>query len=1233
MDDELAEFVHLVSGAGSHGVGWNAEGRPRFERLAGGFGTVHGQSCTIGLVEPSGVGTERRRGRAHVLAACPKAFVVGVDEEIEGFLDLLSNSRGPAVAVVQIEREVTQSDGLDPSGDDVERGTLLSDEQHPASLCDRPTQKIGDGLRLSCSGRTFEHEGPPAHGVGDRGHLGTVSGDGARRRECFEVVPHVGRHRVTEFLGRCVGQMVGQRRGEQRLPVLRQVLPQPELRELQQSQTRSGLHPKRVPAADEGFADSTDDLVERDALVVAGRVGQSGERQSERQPELLQEAVVGFAGARLVKNQVVAARASAARLEMDGHENERRAQLPALKIPHQCAERDVEVVRPGLLFNGAGLVGQASQALDEHLVGQVGEHRCLRGQRFAQHSLGQVGGPLDAVAVPIDVVVGVTGRQLHLSAAVHQVFQIAQACGRYVKADGATIREVDQTVPQTQIQQRVLPALHTRGNGLPLGSHGPGGLPLRSGSLGGCHAVVSRLIEDGLPGARLETGHGGKGEDLAAPRGPDVEDADDRPRFLPHPKLRGRPRVRECDLVVALSGQRRLDQPDVAQFEPVDHLGHIGVHRRPAVDLVAPPTDEGVASEHPHERSDAGLLERRSEQQRGVEAGAELRFVQITWCSDLLPLIRPTGRRFAVADAPVDDCRVDGGRQLIDPVGARLVAVDLALRGDRAGVLGGSAQQEGDLGRVGHDVGGEQFERQALWPPQPLPRRENSDGAGGGADHLAVMHRPKLHGARPGLLHLIHGGRVEVERQVTERRRAPRFEVGVSDEGLREHTLTVAQGHMHLDARPQNIVVVEGDSLNGRDAVVGHGVAHNRIGLNLDVKFWSHPWPFSAVRRPHCGVDVSLAHHAVRQGQFSCGCEGGHPAATPSRNVTYVIAPPSTCIRCPWSEARSGSGTCRGGTVWRAGAGVELGAGQSPFGEGDQIEHVLCAIEALALAAADLKDPRGREVIQGAISSHVGDIVNALHRGAGENGRGGQILQDERCCRVTAEAAALAALSARSEKSVVPLGAQVPQFTREVLGLLAGRDDRAHERGQPLGPRDMEGVAADGVRMSVSSQASHVVVAQGGEHHADRQHCCGRQATPSQNRMDERAPHASVAVSERVDGLKLGMRQAGLDDGRVATAVHVGDQIRHQRVNVARVGRDEVGVERMMVRAADPVLDAPKSVVLGFLGQERGMELLDVVDRDGGGFNERRTCLVNHGHVVGNPLSLLGHGRHWFGSP
>jgi hypothetical protein len=64
--------------------------------------------------------------------------------------------------------------------------------------------------------------------------------------------------------------------------------------------------------------------------------------------------------------------------------------------------------------------------------------------------------------------------------------------------------------------------------------------------------------------------------------------------------------------------------------------------------------------------------------------------------------------------------------------------------------------------------------------------------------------------------------------------------------------------------------------------------------------------------------------------------------------------------------------------------------------------------------------------------------------------------------------------------------------------------------------------------------------------------------------VDEGATHASVAVSERVDGLELCVDEARVNDGRVAGAVDVVDEIAHE-VGDARGGRrDEIGIKRMV---------------------------------------------------------------------
>ena len=71
-----------------------------------------------------------------------------------------------------------------------------------------------------------------------------------------------------------------------------------------------------------------------------------------------------------------------------------------------------------------------------------------------------------------------------------------------------------------------------------------------------------------------------------------------------------------------------------------------------------------------------------------------------------------------------------------------------------------------------------------------------------------------------------------------------------------------------------------------------------------------------------------------------------------------------------------------------------------------------------------------------------------------------------------------------------------------------------------------------------------------------------------------------------MDCLELCMDQSGLKQWRMRGAVEVTDQVVHELGNLLGAGWHEVGIQGVMVRAADPVLHLPQSVVAGFIGQQ-----------------------------------------------
>ena len=83
--------------------------------------------------------------------------------------------------------------------------------------------------------------------------------------------------------------------------------------------------------------------------------------------------------------------------------------------------------------------------------------------------------------------------------------------------------------------------------------------------------------------------------------------------------------------------------------------------------------------------------------------------------------------------------------------------------------------------------------------------------------------------------------------------------------------------------------------------------------------------------------------------------------------------------------------------------------------------------------------------------------------------------------------------------------------------------------------------------------------------------------------MDQASSDPTVAIDERMDRLKLCMRDRGLGERRHVVAIDEVDEIAHQRFDMLRWRRDESGAARAVAPAADPVL----------LGAELAGETLD----------------------------------------
>jgi hypothetical protein len=62
------------------------------------------------------------------------------------------------------------------------------------------------------------------------------------------------------------------------------------------------------------------------------------------------------------------------------------------------------------------------------------------------------------------------------------------------------------------------------------------------------------------------------------------------------------------------------------------------------------------------------------------------------------------------------------------------------------------------------------------------------------------------------------------------------------------------------------------------------------------------------------------------------------------------------------------------------------------------------------------------------------------------------------------------------------------------------------------------------------------------------------QAAPPQHDVDERAPHATVSVGERVDGLELGVGHRGLRQRGQLVGVAEGDEVVEQPGTISGTG-------------------------------------------------------------------------------
>ena len=469
-----------------------------------------------------------------------------------------------------------------------------------------------------------------------------------------------------------MGQVADQGVGEHRLPVLVQVLPEPELGELQDRERGALFDPVGQAALGDGDTNGAEGGVEVDARLVQHRLGEPRDSHAlVHLTELLEQTVVRRAGAALVRFEPIGLLPRVGD-EPYGHQDQRRTELAPLELPDQRSQGQVKVVRAGLLDDGARLVGQrpqpwlVSQARDVGVQSGLGLEQ-LGEQRWCQVATGAhpPGG--------MDVVQLITRQQGDRAFVVQSVLERAEASLWHREGNAVSRGEVDQPVAQAEVEQRVLPLLNPWWHRL----LGDGGLHRAGRPRGGRCAVLGRPVLDHLHDSVGGAGLRRQRDDAVAAGGPDVHDpvhAVEVARQVGEVRrsMRGLERCRRvCD-----GHHRGLHQPNQPEVDVVHHIRHVQGRDSVQGALLAPVTDERMPLHHPQQRSDARLLECGGHHEHRVQAGTDPAVENFGRGTDFLADVRPAGRWFAVADSPGGHGVVDGTSDLIDAFGAGLVALD-----------------------------------------------------------------------------------------------------------------------------------------------------------------------------------------------------------------------------------------------------------------------------------------------------------------------------------------------------------------------------------------------------------------------------------------------------------------------------------------------------------------------------------------------------------------------------
>ncbi len=321
---------------------------------------VQGQTRRVRFVHPLRVARQRAATGLRRLTLCGQRGPIGPGSGVERRPELLAHGIRPRTLVVQVEREGAEPDGIQSILHDLQRRALLRDEEHALAGSQRARQQVRDGLRFTGARRTFEHERATLDGFDHGLELRRVRGDGNLRRERIKVDVDRRRYRIDV---RLIGRLdeVGDERVRRELsPVVVEIFPQPELRELQDAEVNGVLDDERSLGVHHRLAHRIECSAKVDSRGVRRRIRESRHLDAEAHLQLLEEAVVRRGRTRLIEDETEGL-PTRHTLQGHRHKNQRRLQLPVVELPTQGAEREVQVVRAGLFGDRLGFRGQSAQ--------------------------------------------------------------------------------------------------------------------------------------------------------------------------------------------------------------------------------------------------------------------------------------------------------------------------------------------------------------------------------------------------------------------------------------------------------------------------------------------------------------------------------------------------------------------------------------------------------------------------------------------------------------------------------------------------------------------------------------------------------------------------------------------------------------------------------------------------------------------------------------------------------